>query len=401
MKKHFVIIAVMLLASVSFAQAQLVVSDAGNVGIKLPNETNIPLSPLSIGGTGNSTILTSMTGTSKNIILDVSSTSPLYSSSMGYGIYTSISGSISSTGNFGIYSVATGSGGSYNYGFGVVGLAGNYSGSYGVLGGLSNSSGNGVGIFGQTSSSIPVTPSGRYAGYFSGDVVVTGTINGVTISPSDVSYKQNIADIDAEKTLNGILSLHPVSYNLKQRYMDTWDDGKTKQVPVYDEQSDPFQKKHYGLVAQEVKEIYPELVYSNAEGILAINYTGLIPLLIESVKELKAEINELKAGREDAGSLRSATGLENPAVAQCKLYQNAPNPFSQTTRIKVVVANDIKKACLTIYDLQGKQLKQIAVIQRGESLVDISGSEFPAGIYLYALIADGQKVDLKQMILTE
>jgi hypothetical protein len=51
--------------------------------------------------------------------------------------------------------------------------------------------------------------------------------------------------------------------------------------------------------------------------------------------------------------------------------------------------------------LQGKQLKQIAIAQKGESTVEISGSEFPAGIYLYALIADGQKVDLKQMILTE
>jgi hypothetical protein len=100
-----------------------------------------------------------------------------------------------------------------------------------------------------------------------------------------------------------------------------------------------FQKKHYGLIAQEVKEIYPDLVYSDAEGKLSVNYTGLIPLLIESVKELKAEIDALKANQEAVGSLRSATGLENPAAAQCKLYQNAPNPFSQTTQIKVAVAS--------------------------------------------------------------
>jgi hypothetical protein len=39
--------------------------------------------------------------------------------------------------------------------------------------------------------------------------------------------------------------------------------------------------------------------------------------------------------------------------------------------------------------------------QRGENSQLISGSEFEPGIYLYALIADGQEVDVKRMILTE
>ena len=36
----------------------------------------------------------------------------------------------------------------------------------------------------------------------------------------------------------------------------------------------------------------------------------------------------------------------------------------------------------------------------GQSSETISGSQFSAGIYLYALIADGQEVDVKRMILT-
>ena len=55
----------------------------------------------------------------------------------------------------------------------------------------------------------------------------------------------------------------------------------------------------------------------------------------------------------------------------------------------------------TIYDLYGKQLKQIHLSQRGNGSQIISGSEFSAGIYLYALIADGKEVDVKRMILTE
>jgi hypothetical protein len=43
----------------------------------------------------------------------------------------------------------------------------------------------------------------------------------------------------------------------------------------------------------------------------------------------------------------------------------------------------------------------LAIAQRGESSQLISGSEFEPGIYLYALIVDGQEVDVKRMILTE
>jgi hypothetical protein len=405
MKKHF-FIATMALASVSFAQAQLKVSSTGNVGIKLPNETDNPLSALSVGGTGGTSTLVYLGGpaiSGKLGILSVRNENP--GSNMYYpsvGINSTIIGN-SSLAFASMWGEAT-QGSSYSgrgLGLGVVGAAGNYSLSFGVAGALSSSTGDGAGILGQTNTNLPSIPAGRYAGYFIGDVVVTGTINGVTISASDLSYKQNIENVDGKKILNNILSLRPISYNLKQRYMEAMEDGKTKQVPVYDEKSDLFQKQHYGLIAQELKEIYPDLVYSNAEGTLAINYTGLVPLLIESVKELKAEIDGLKANPDAIGSLRSAASLSNPAAAQCKLYQNAPNPFSQATQIKVLVADNVRQAYLTVYDLQGKQLKQIAIAQKGESLVEISGSEFPAGIYLYALIADGQKVDLKQMILTE
>ena len=55
---------------------------------------------------------------------------------------------------------------------------------------------------------------------------------------------------------------------------------------------------------------------------------------------------------------------------------------------------------LCIYDLQGKQIKQILIARRGEGSQMISGSELTAGMYLYTLIADGNEVDTKRMILT-
>ena len=52
-------------------------------------------------------------------------------------------------------------------------------------------------------------------------------------------------------------------------------------------------------------------------------------------------------------------------------------------------------------NMEGKQLKNIQVNDRDNAAIKISGSEFSAGIYLYALIVDGKGVDTKRLILTK
>ena len=49
-----------------------------------------------------------------------------------------------------------------------------------------------------------------------------------------------------------------------------------------------------GVIAQEVEAVLPEIVATNNEGYKAVRYERLTALLIEAVKELRAEINELK-----------------------------------------------------------------------------------------------------------
>lgn len=49
-----------------------------------------------------------------------------------------------------------------------------------------------------------------------------------------------------------------------------------------------------GVLAQEVQKMFPELVTENKDGILAVNYSGLIPVMIESIKEQQKQIDELK-----------------------------------------------------------------------------------------------------------
>jgi hypothetical protein len=49
-----------------------------------------------------------------------------------------------------------------------------------------------------------------------------------------------------------------------------------------------------GVVAQEVQKILPSAVVEREDGYLAVNYDKLIPLLIESVKTLKEEVDMIK-----------------------------------------------------------------------------------------------------------
>ena len=52
-----------------------------------------------------------------------------------------------------------------------------------------------------------------------------------------------------------------------------------------------------GVIAQEVEKVIPEIVQTRDNGYKAVKYEKIVPLLIESIKELKAEIEELKKSK--------------------------------------------------------------------------------------------------------
>ncbi len=49
-----------------------------------------------------------------------------------------------------------------------------------------------------------------------------------------------------------------------------------------------------GLIAQELEKVYPELVFTDADGYKSVNYAQLTPVLIEAIKEQQAQIEALK-----------------------------------------------------------------------------------------------------------
>ena len=87
------------------------------------------------------------------------------------------------------------------------------------------------------------------------------------------------------------------------------DNGKTdnsNKVYIMEELSDGRIKCEYGRVgknmsvreagvlAQQVNAVLPEAVSVRADGYMAVQYEKMVPLLIEAIKELKAEIDQLK-----------------------------------------------------------------------------------------------------------
>lgn len=161
-------------------------------------------------------------------------------------------------------------------------------------------------------------------------------------------------------------------------------------------------RTHYGFLLDEVKEVLPELVVCDNSGNYGIDYISCIPLLVNAIRDLKSELDELKG----VGSVKKArsTGINNVNNSEsvvAKLFQNSPNPFSSITTIKCTLPESVQSAMIYIYDLQGKQVMSIPVDERGASQVTISGSALQPGMYIYALIADNQEVDSKRMILTK
>jgi hypothetical protein len=185
----------------------------------------------------------------------------------GTGLQAVVTTSATGAGTrYGLYSLSWyGQGvnyGTYSYAFGG-------SSTYGVFG---------LGSGGTT----------NYAGYFSGNLNYTGLLTNV----SDRKFKRNIEPLTG--AIDKILLLNPKTYFFKT------DEYSHMNMPG---------GKQFGLIAQEVAEVFPELVVdgvhpaqedengkvvSEEVKFKSMNYSGLTPIIIQAIKEQQQQIEELK-----------------------------------------------------------------------------------------------------------
>lgn len=111
---------------------------------------------------------------------------------------------------------------------------------------------------------------------------------------SDIKLKKNILPVDG--SLDKILKLNGVSYEWKQgkdfegetlEALKTDEDGKIKD----DKYRNLPEGRTLGVIAQELENVLPEAVNTGEDGIKAVSYTKIIPVLIEAMKEQQKQIS--------------------------------------------------------------------------------------------------------------
>ena len=414
MKKLFLTM-LMMASCFGVANAQLIIDNNGRVGVGVEETSSLNslLNVNSVGAT-NTTVHINPNNTTQSTGLFVGRTG-LTSDSYQMAGYFSVPIISAGKNSIGIQARATSSSsvdGGRSYG--VMAYAGNASAgyNYGVLGVL-NGTANGAGIYGSTSSGENgINTGGRYAGFFRGDVYTTGTLTASAVTTlSDYRVKRNIQSVGTSGSpLYNLMEMNVVEYN----YIDIEaeiaacssgsDTVSTICVAQVNEHFLNEDEKHYGLIAQELQEIYPSLVSEGRNGYLTINYIEIVPLLIKSIQELKSEVDVLKANSSPV--MRSSSrsfeqDVTNIDAIVNTLYQNIPNPFTESTLIRCDLSEDISNAVLYIYNLNGEQVAEYIINKRGATCVTIDGGSLNAGMYLYTLIADDKVVDTRRMILTK
>ena len=107
-----------------------------------------------------------------------------------------------------------------------------------------------------------------------GNILATGTIT----SSSDLRYKQNILSIN--NPIQKIKSMRGVYYQYK-----------TKEFP-----NEGFSdKQQVGVIAQEVEAVLPEVVLTDKNGYKSVDYSKIVSLLIEGIKEQQKQLDEQKS----------------------------------------------------------------------------------------------------------
>ena len=299
-----------------------------------------------------------------------------------YGIYGKGNRGSSSTTGLAIGVAAEGSGGHDCYGLSAVAIT------------------SGANEYGLYAHNNGYSSSTTYAGYFGGDVYTTGSY-----LPSDQNLKENV--VPFENALSIISKINPKTYTFKQS-----EEFLGLNLP---------KGQKFGFISQEVEATLPSFVkkthnpeIKNHEGkiisksfdFLAIDYVAFIPVLLEGIKEQQKQIEEFSQKLKELTSVIQGLKPNMPSESDSKvgsaLYQNVPNPFSETTYIKFHLTGNEQQAAILVFDMNGLLLKKFVLdTQKSDGEITIVARDLKPGMYYYSLVADQKEIDTKKMILTD
>jgi|GEM_PF-3209220 len=122
-----------------------------------------------------------------------------------------------------------------------------------------------------------VDPGSSYMLYVQGTAYATGSWNS-----SDIRFKKNILPISG--ALNKVLQVSGNSFEFRNDEFQDYHFSRGKQ---------------YGFIAQDLEKVFPEMVNTESDGYKSVNYNGMIPVLLEAIKEQQKIIEMLKKENEN------------------------------------------------------------------------------------------------------
>lgn len=243
----------------------------------------------------------------------------------------------------------------------------------------------------------PANP--RFAG--TGNQVVfynsaTSTFNSIQVANvynySDARAKDNIKTLTTG--LDAILQLRPVSYTWKPEtsvalVSSTESGSSVANGPVEEGQT------QYGFLAQEVESVLPDAVKTDEEGHKLINYTAIIPVLVQAVQQLQATVAEqsVKIAELSNGSLEVAAKTTSPY----KIVSCTPNPAKEQVSITTRLDSSVYTASIIVSSLTGIHEKTLQISSASPS-VTASISNLDKGMHIVSLFVNGKLADSYRLI---
>ncbi|MEW6469356.1 MAG: tail fiber domain-containing protein [Bacteroidota bacterium] len=196
--------------------------------------------------------------------------------------------------------------------------------------------------------------------------------------PSDSRYKTNLSTVTG--ALDKISGINPVYF-----YYDTLTYG------VHNFESD----KQIGFIAQNVDSFLPEVVTINDSGFYSLEYSKMVPLLLQGIKELKQIVDSLQQNSQRTGNTSNVLTVD--LASDIILYQNYPNPFGNETIIKYYLPSTANAAKMLFMDETGRLIKEVDLATTGDGQLTVNAQDLASGIYTYSLQVNGQTIQTRKM----
>lgn len=213
----------------------------------------------------------------------------------------------------------------------------------------------------------------NYAGYFMGPVFSTSSF-----VVSDRKLKSNIKPLN--NALQYIEYLNPKTYLFN--------------IEKYPELNLP-EGQHFGLLADELEDVFPSLVRQNESlevlenseklEFKVVNYQELVPVLIKGIQEQQILIENLNSRIEKLEALISSTA--NPQFQDADLVVS-PNPAKNTISVSSKTGKNISRGTLQITTLTGIMIKSFEINDTVSSKdIDLTGF-LPGSYFINFIYAD-------------